>query len=43
MNTAGVMSVVKVLVNFQIKIALDLLGYMECRKQINFDLDVKNV
>jgi hypothetical protein len=43
MNTAGVMSVVKVLVNFQIQIALDLLGYMECRKQINFDLDVKNV
>ena len=43
MNTADVMVVVKVLANFQIQIqiVLDLQGYMEYGKQINFDLDVK--
>jgi len=43
MNTAGVNSVVTVLMNFQIQIVLDLYRYMEYGKQINFDLDVKNV
>ena len=34
MNTAGVTVVVTVLANFQIKIVLDLQGYMEYGKQI---------
>jgi len=43
MNTADVMAVLTVLANFQIQIELDLYGYMEYGKKINFDLDVQNV
>ena len=39
-NTVDVNVVVTVLANFQIQIVLDLYGYMEYEKQINFDLDV---
>ena len=40
MNTLDVTVVVTVLANFQIQIVLDLQGYTEYGKQVNFDLDV---
>ena len=43
MNTADVTVVVTVLANFQVQIVLDLQGYMEYGKEINFDLDVYSV
>ena len=43
MNTADVTVVSPVLKNFQIQIVLDLYGYMEYGKQINFDQDVQNI
>jgi len=43
MNTAGVTVVVTALSKFQIEIVPDLQGYMECGKQINVDLDVRNI
>ena len=43
MNTVDVTVVVTVLANFGIQIVLDLQGYMEYGKQLNFDLDVRNI